>query len=176
MAKGQGQVPSMEREDKPGPEEPNEVDVKETPGQKLDEWPKYAPDDFDIIAKELIEVPFKIRALETKLIGHMRKSDGIAKRKKQIEGEIFAKVNSETVVIGKPGEEVTKQVYTNKEARDIETQKRCHKDHAEYSVLNKEEQDNVEKQQHTKADLDLLRRQLRSIEILVELQKVKFRM
>lgn len=67
-----------------------------------------------------------------------------------------------------------KQLFTNEKAREIEVQRRLNSN-TEYQLLMKEQKENVSLTHRTKSEIDLKRRESRSIEIITELMKIKLR-
>jgi len=130
------------------------------------EKPRYAPNDYEMLAQDIIEIPYTIKAYEKKMMALTRKNDGIEIRKIEIRSAIYVNVSQE--------KSEGKNIYSNDKTREAETNRRA-AEHMEHKALNEDQENNIKELNDLKNETDFLKRKARSIEILVNLYKIQLR-
>jgi len=129
------------------------------------EKPENTIDQYEALAKQVLQIPYTRKAYEKKMIELTLKNNNLEYRKKQIENAIYINVDQEK-------DKESKKIYTNEKARDAETKRRI-SEHTQYKEISTEQYKNTETQKEMQLEIDFLRRQMRSIGIVVELLKIK---
>lgn len=127
-----------------------------------------SPSDYQMLAQEVIQLPYKIKEIEMKQVGLVRKQDAITKRLAEMEREIVLQVYNEQDPEGK-------KVFTNEKARDTEVARRM-AEKAEVTVLQESKTNIIANIKEYQIDLELNKRLMRSIEIVTELNKIELRL
>lgn len=127
-------------------------------------------DDYTDMANLAMRLPDEIMAYEKHIIALGRNLDGLNKRKKELELSVSAEVAGEKIELdGK-----VKPKYSNSEMRDAETQSRLRRS-PEYLEINQEIGDRMSSLREKEAELNRLKNQMRSLEIVTDVLKIKYR-
>lgn len=126
------------------------------------EEPSWNSTDYNTLTKLAMTLPDEIMKYEKYIMALNRKNDAIDKRKKEMETKVFIAVSEE------------KEKYTNQALRDAETAGRL-KASTEFNLLNEETADVIFKLHEGKAELEQLRNQMRGLEVVVDVLKIKYR-
>jgi site-specific DNA-cytosine methylase len=229
----------------------NPEDPLEQPVLPNIEKPKYRPDQIEIIMTRISELPFEIKANESKVFALTQKEDYINKRSNEIKERLYLNISTEKSVgaqkypdlqaqekealkrlqasklwekknaeiygiVGGEEESEGKKKFPNEKARQAETVKRVYQDteikelnqrllnhikeekeedrlafpneksreievnrrlneHPEHKTLMSELNKTISDLHKTKADIYCLRGEMKSVEIITELMKLKLR-
>lgn len=136
-------------------------------GNKPKEESKIKPNEYEVMAQEILEIPYSIQATERKLIALSRKKDRINKQIDELKSKEYSMILYEV-------DADQKKRFSNDKMREIELHNRI-KDNKEYVILVKEETGVIEHIQETKLEIDFLKRQFKSIQIVIEIAKVQYK-
>lgn len=124
--------------------------------------PSWNSTDYNTLTQLAMSLPDEIMRFEKFIMALNRKNDAIDKRLKEMETKVFIEVSAE------------KEKYTNQALRDAETANRL-KANTEFNLLQEEVGNIIFKLHESKAELERLRNQLRGLEVVVDILKIKYR-
>jgi len=148
-------------------ESTKEVNMKEEIPEESVQNKEPNPGDPDELIRQVSKIPGEIKAREAKLHALSRKTALLNQQIKEMEDNVYLKVALEKDLDGK-------NKYTNEKSRETETNKRLWLN-TDYKLLKEEESKTLQDTHETKSDVDYYRREMKSIEIITELLKIKLR-
>ena len=124
--------------------------------------PSWNSTDYTTLTKLAMTLPDEIMKYEKYIMALNRKNDALDKKIKEMETKVFIEVSAQ------------KDTYTNQALRDAETANRL-KANTEFKLLNEQVADVIFNLHESKAELERLRNQLRGLEVVVDILKIKYR-